>query len=276
MAFRERVVVRSVGPAMRFCDAEIGEQQGSGFGLHRAAAVGMQGELAGGDIMLDDGVVEQGFEQRGAFSIGDAPGDDPAAENIDDDIEIEIAPFRGPHQLRYVPGPNLIWAFGEKFRLLIDGAPQLSTPFADFVMLGENAIHGADRAQIDALVEQAGVDFGWSQINKPRLPQQVEYDLALFRDKRPHWRWPRAHSRKRLSPEGLAAMKASARQPQRCAGGGDQAAARRQSRHGVHQDPPSLSAGGPSNAATFLRNGLLGGRHLCCLQNKSEGLGTPM
>ncbi len=32
------------------------ELQGSGFGLHRAAAVGMQGELAGGDIMLDDGV----------------------------------------------------------------------------------------------------------------------------------------------------------------------------------------------------------------------------
>ena len=62
---------------MRFCDAKIGEQQGSGFGLHRAAAVGMQGELAGGDIMLHDGVVEQGFEQRGAFSIGDAPGDDP-------------------------------------------------------------------------------------------------------------------------------------------------------------------------------------------------------
>ena len=57
---------------MRFCDAEIGEQQGSGFGLHRAAAVGMQGELAGGDIMLDDGVVEQGFEQRSAFSIGAA------------------------------------------------------------------------------------------------------------------------------------------------------------------------------------------------------------
>jgi hypothetical protein len=71
---------------MRFCYAEIGEQQGSGFGLHRAAAVGMQGELAGGDILLDDGVVEQGFEQRSAFSIGDAPGDDPAAENIDNDI----------------------------------------------------------------------------------------------------------------------------------------------------------------------------------------------
>jgi len=29
-------------------------------------------------------------------------------------------------------------------------------------------------------------------------------------------------------------------------------------------------------AVAFLRNGLLGGRHLCCLQNESEGLGTPM
>jgi len=65
---------------MRFCDAEIGEQTRQWLWLHRAAAVGMQGELAGGDIMLDDGVVEQGFEQRSAFSIGDAPGDDPAAE----------------------------------------------------------------------------------------------------------------------------------------------------------------------------------------------------
>ena len=29
-------------------------------------------------------------------------------------------------------------------------------------------------------------------------------------------------------------------------------------------------------AVAFLRNGLLGGRHLCCLENESEGLGTPM
>jgi hypothetical protein len=36
-----------------------------------------------------------------------------------------------------------------------------------------------------------------------------------------------AHSRRRLSPEGLAAMKAGARQPKRCAGGGDHPAARR-------------------------------------------------
>src|ERR1039457_33100 len=124
---------------MRFGDAEIGEHQGGGFGLHRGTAIGMQGELAGLDMVLCDGVIEQGLEQRGAFSVGNAPGDDPAAENIDDDIEIEIAPFRRPHQLRYIPRPNLIWAFGEKFGLLVDGAPQLPAPFADFIMSRENA-----------------------------------------------------------------------------------------------------------------------------------------
>jgi hypothetical protein len=45
-------------------------------------------------------------------------------------------------------------------------------------------------------------------------------------------------------------MKAGAGQPQSCAGGGDQAAAWRQARHGVHQDSSSLEAGRPSNTAT--------------------------
>ncbi len=74
---------------MRFGDAEIGEHQGGGFGLHRAAAIGMQGELARRDIMLDDGVVEQRLEQCRAFRVRNMPSDNPAAENINDDIEIE-------------------------------------------------------------------------------------------------------------------------------------------------------------------------------------------
>lgn len=59
-----------------------------------------------------------------------------------------------------------------------------------------------------------------------------------------------AHSRGPDGDEGW-------RQLKRCAGGGDQAAARRHSRHGVHQDPPSLSAGTPSNAATFFWSSMI-------------------
>jgi hypothetical protein len=89
---------------MRFGDAEIGDQQGSGFGLHRAGAVGIRGELAGGDIMLDDGVVEQGFEQRGAFNVGNAPGDYPAAKNIDDGHIVVEFLLRAPSNA-HVAGP---------------------------------------------------------------------------------------------------------------------------------------------------------------------------
>ena len=45
-------------------------------------------------------------------------------------------------------------------------------------MLGEDAIHGSDRAQIDALVEQAGIDFGGREIDEARPPQHLE-DVLL-------------------------------------------------------------------------------------------------
>ena len=90
VGFRERVVVGGVGPAVRLGDAEIGQHQGGGLGLHRAAAVGMEGQLAGRHGVLGEGVIEQRLEQGGAFGIGDAPADDPAAEDVEDDVEIEV------------------------------------------------------------------------------------------------------------------------------------------------------------------------------------------
>jgi len=74
----------------------------------------------------------------------------------------------------------------------------------------------------------------------------------------------------------FAAMQADARKPQRCAGCGDQAALRRQRRHGIHQEPSSFTVGSPRSAATFLRNSLLGNWYLCGLQNEPEGFGAPM
>ena len=57
-AFREWVVVGGVGPAVRFGDAQVSEQQGGGLGFHGRAAVGMQGELARWYGVLVDGVFE--------------------------------------------------------------------------------------------------------------------------------------------------------------------------------------------------------------------------
>src|SRR5208283_4136791 len=101
---------------MRFCDAKIGEQQGSGFGLHRAAAVGMQGELAGATLCFTMASSNKGLNSVALSASAMHQETILRLKRSDDDIEIEVTPFHGPHQLGYVPGPNLIWAFGEKFR----------------------------------------------------------------------------------------------------------------------------------------------------------------
>src|SRR3954447_8930341 len=60
--------------------------------------------------------------------IGDAPADDPAAEDVENDVEIEVGPFRRSGQLRDIPRPDLIGAFGEQFGLGVDRVAQLVAP----------------------------------------------------------------------------------------------------------------------------------------------------
>ena len=103
VSFRERVVIGCMGPAVRFGDTKVGQHQGRRLGLHGAAAVGVEGQLTGRDGVLFDGVIEQCLEQAGALGIGDAPADDPAAEDIENDVEIEVGPFRRSRQLRDLP-----------------------------------------------------------------------------------------------------------------------------------------------------------------------------
>jgi hypothetical protein len=50
----------------------------------------MQGELTRHDAVFSDGVVEERFEQRSGFRVGDVPADDPAAKNIYSDVEIKM------------------------------------------------------------------------------------------------------------------------------------------------------------------------------------------
>src|SRR5674476_632448 len=70
VAFRERVVIGCVRPAVGFGDAEIGEQECGGLGSHRTATVGMQGELTFRRGIFGGGVIEQSGEHCGAFSVG--------------------------------------------------------------------------------------------------------------------------------------------------------------------------------------------------------------
>ena len=64
--------------------------------------------------------------------------------------------------------------------------------FADLLVLVQNAIHGADRAAVDALVEQGCVDFRRRLIGKARRVQHIENLRSLFSGQRPRGRRPPA------------------------------------------------------------------------------------
>ena len=49
--------------------------------------------------MLGDRIVQQWLEQRSTFRVGHTPADHAPAKDVEDDVEIEIRPFRRPHQL---------------------------------------------------------------------------------------------------------------------------------------------------------------------------------
>ena len=106
---------------MRAGDTEVAEQQRGGFGFHRSSSIGVQAQLAGRDVVVGDGIVEQRFEQGGGLGIGEVPSDDAAAVDIENDVEIEVSPFGRPLQFGDIPGPDFIRPFCQQLGLGVGG-----------------------------------------------------------------------------------------------------------------------------------------------------------
>ena len=189
-------------------DPRVGQQQSGGLGLHWATATGMQRELAGRHVVFGDRVVEQRLEECRAFSVCHAPAHDTTAEDVEDDVEIEVAPFSWPDQLGDVPGPNLIGTFGQQLGLSVGGMAKLRATFVNLAVLLEDAVHGADRAAVDAFIKQGGVDLGRCLVSKPWFVQQIQHHLLLRNAQRAVWLRPRAGADRGSGQPGAPALHA--------------------------------------------------------------------
>ena len=84
---------------------------------------------------------------RVALSLGNHPTDDVAAENIHDDVKVEVRPLNGSQQFGDVPRPHLIWASGEQFGFGNWGG-EVVTSFPHLVVFLQNAVHGSNGAKV--------------------------------------------------------------------------------------------------------------------------------
>ena len=141
--------------------------------------------------------------------------------------------------------------YRQQFGLGVERMAQLLAACAHFVVGPQNAIHGADRAMIAALVEQGGVDFCWREIGKARRTEQIEYGFARRCWQRARWTRPadgegggrarRFMLRSRLARDRPSAAQVAPTEPMA----------------GIHAASPSVSAalcgasGIPSRSASF-------------------------
>jgi hypothetical protein len=88
-----RVVVRDVRAAVSFGDVEIDEQLRDRFGAHAGAAIGVQGQGAGHDVLFIDGVGDKLLGQFRGLAMGDHPTDDVAAKNIENHVQVKARPL---------------------------------------------------------------------------------------------------------------------------------------------------------------------------------------
>lgn len=59
--------------------------------------------------LLADGFARKNARQFGTFAVGNHPANDVAAEDVDDDAEVEVRPLVRPMQFGDIPGKNLAW-----------------------------------------------------------------------------------------------------------------------------------------------------------------------
>jgi hypothetical protein len=89
------VVVGHVGAAVAAGDAEIDEELGDGFGGHRRAPVGVQGELVTRDALADERVGDERLGELAGLGGRHHPADDVTAEDVDDHDQLVIGPALG-------------------------------------------------------------------------------------------------------------------------------------------------------------------------------------
>src|SRR5690625_142201 len=97
------------------------------------------------------------YQLRFAFSYG--PADDLATENVDDAVKVIGHALLWPWQFGDIPRPAFIGPGGLQYRhgMLPPALVATTAPVTRQTMIKQQAVHGADAAQVNAFIKQLRV-----------------------------------------------------------------------------------------------------------------------
>ena len=161
LAFRERIVVGNMRPAVRLRDTQRAEQLGDRMRCHRRPTIAVNDQLFGLHVLFLDRRFNELLGQAGAFAVRQHPADNAAAVDVEDHVQVVVSPFFRTLELGDVPRPDFVRGGRKQFRLLVVGMLQLVSSFACALILFEDAVHRPHAAQVVAFIKQLCVNLTW-------------------------------------------------------------------------------------------------------------------
>src|SRR5680860_368101 len=119
---------------------EVDQQLRDRFRDHRTAAVGVQAELVGLDVVLDAGGLDQVCGQLSVLGFGDRPGHHVPREDVDDHVQVVVDATVGTAQFGDVPRPTLVGAGRLQLGFGLGRVGGLPATFAGFALFAQNAV----------------------------------------------------------------------------------------------------------------------------------------
>ena len=107
------------------------------LGRHGRSPVRVQREHPGLDALLETGLLDQPPAQARGLPVRHHPARDVAAEDVQNDVEMEVPPLLRPEEPRDVPGPHLVGRAGHDLRLRVVRVAALSPALPDRPVLGQ-------------------------------------------------------------------------------------------------------------------------------------------
>ncbi len=185
----ERIVIGDLGAAQRARDPEVGEQLRGTLACHRCPTVGVQREHLWRHALLVAGFLNQTAGEDGVFPVRHHPTHDVAAEDVEQDVEVEIRPLLRSQQLRNIPRPALIRPRGHKFGFAVLRVLALVAPLSYRLGRSQDPIHGALGAQVCAVIKQGSHHFSGRAVNEALRGEHFNNVLALGYAQCPGGRW---------------------------------------------------------------------------------------
>jgi len=177
----------------------------------------MNAQLARFDALFQAGAGDELPGLFGALAMGNHPADDIAAEDVEDDIQIEVSPLGGTQELRDIPAPEWIRGGGQQFRLLIGRMDELIAALTGLAGLGQQARHRSRRAIVLAFIEQCGGDLHGGMVLESFTMEMLKDGTAFVRIESADGFWP---GKLGALERGALAIERNARHAQGGAGGG--------------------------------------------------------